>query len=214
MELDQVRKTIRQVCREVSRSPGSVSLLAVTKNKTAQAIEPFLEAGHRFFGENRVQEAAMKWPRLRQHYPDLCLHLIGSLQTNKTKQALELFDVIQSVDRLPLVLALAKEWGNPKRRTSKILIQVNTGREPQKRGVAPEDLPALIDLCRAASLPLTGLMVIPPVKDDPAPHFQLLADLAHSNNLPDLSMGMSTDYPIAIAYGATWVRVGKALWPS
>ncbi len=197
-----------------SRSPASVSLLAVTKNKMAEAIVPLLDVGHRFFGENRVQEAAMKWPGLRQRYPDLRLHLIGSLQTNKAKQAIELFDVIETVDRLPLVLALAKGWGNPQRRTSKILIQVNTGREPQKSGVMPEGLPALIDACRATSLPLVGLMVIPPVKDDPAPHFQLLADLAHSNNLPDLSMGMSADYSIAIAHGATWVRVGKALWPS
>ncbi len=214
MGLDQVCQTIRQACQVASRSPASVSLLAVTKNKMAEAIVPLLDVGHRFFGENRVQEAAMKWPGLRQRYPDLRLHLIGSLQTNKAKQAIELFDVIETVDRLPLVLALAKGWGNPQRRTSKILIQVNTGREPQKSGVMPEGLPALIDACRATSLPLVGLMVIPPVKDDPAPHFQLLADLAHSNNLPDLSMGMSADYSIAIAHGATWVRVGKALWPS
>jgi pyridoxal phosphate enzyme (YggS family) len=212
--LDQVYETIRQACQEASRPLSSASLLAVTKNKMAEDIAPLLDAGHRFFGENRVQEAAMKWRELHQRYPDLCLHLIGPLQTNKARQAIELFDAIESVDRLPLVLALAKGWGNPQRRTSKILIQVNTGREPQKSGVMPEDLPALVEACRATSLPLTGLMVIPPIKDDPAPHFQLLADLAHSNNLPDLSMGMSADCSIAIAYGATWVRVGKALWPS
>lgn len=214
VSLNQVYKTIREACQATGRSPHSVSLLAVSKNQTGEAILPLLKAGHRWFGENRVQEAAAKWPNLCQQYPDIRLHLIGPLQTNKVKQALELFDVIESVDRPKLVLALAKEWGNSTQITSKILIQVNTGREPQKSGVLREDLPALIDLCRTSSLPLTGLMSIPPADEDPTPHFQLLADLARDNNLSDLSMGMSGDYPIAIAHGATWVRIGKALWPS
>lgn len=210
--LNQVYETIQQTCRTIGRLPHSVSLLAVSKNQSVEAILPLLKAGHRWFGENRVQEAAAKWPHLRQQYPDLRLHLIGSLQTNKVSQALEVFDVIESVDRPQLVLKLAKEWGNPKRITGKILIQINTGREPQKSGVLPENLSALIELCRSYSLPLTGLMSIPPVDGDPALHFQQLADFAQSHNLPDLSMGMSGDYPIAIAHGATWVRVGKALW--
>jgi len=209
----QVCETIKQTCQATGRPPYSVSLLAISKNQTREAILPLLNAGHRWFGENRVQEAATKWFDLRFRYPDLRLHLVGPLQTNKVRQALEIFDVIESVDRPRLVLALAKEWENPKRVTSKILIQVNTGRESQKSGTLPENLPALVDLCRTLSLPLTGLMAIPPVNEDPAPHFQTLATLAHNANLPDLSMGMSSDYPVAIAHGATWVRIGKALWP-
>ncbi|MDF3034621.1 MAG: putative enzyme with PLP-binding domain alanine racemase [Alphaproteobacteria bacterium] len=210
----QVYESIRETCQATGRFPHAVSLLAVSKNQGDKEIVPLLKAGQRWFGENRVQEAAAKWPKLREQYPGLRLHLIAPLQTNKIRQTLELFDVIESVDRPSLVLKLAKEWENPKRITTKLLIQVNTGREPQKSGVLPEDLPALVDLCQRFSLPLTGLMGIPPVDDDPAPHFQLLADLAHYYNLPDLSMGMSGDYPIAIAHGATWVRVGKALWAS
>lgn len=212
--LHQACETIKQACQATGRLPHTVSLLAVSKNQATQAILPLLKEGHRWFGENRVQEAATKWADLRPCYPDLRLHLTGSLQTNKTRQALEMFDVIESIDRPGLVLALAREWGNPKRITSKIIIQVNTGREPQKSGVLPENLPSLAGLCRASSLPLTGLMCIPPLDEDPAPHFEMLADLARSVDLPDLSMGMSRDYPIAIAHGATWVRIGKALWPS
>jgi hypothetical protein len=211
--LNRVRETVNQACQTAGRVPDAASILAVSKNQSIEKIVPFLQAGHRWFGENRVQEAAAKWPALRLLYPDLRLHLIGPLQTNKVKQALGLFDVIESVDRPQLILALAKEWENGARITSKILIQVNTGCEPQKSGVLREDLPALVDLCRAQRLPLTGLMCIPPAHEDPAHHFRLLADLARIYNLSDLSMGMSGDYPIAIAHGATWVRLGTALWP-
>lgn len=204
-------ETVRQACQAAGREP--VPILAVSKNQSVERIRPLLEAGHRWFGENRVQEATDKWPDLRLQYPDLRLHLIGPLQTNKVKQALKLFDVIESVDRPKLLLALVKEWKKEGRRTRKILIQVNTGCEPQKSGVLKEDLPALIDLCRFHALPLTGLMCIPPATEDPAHHFHLLAGLAHTHKLSDLSMGMSSDYPMAIAYGASWVRLGTAFWP-
>ena len=210
--LETAYETVKQVCQAAGRGP--VPILAVSKNQSIERILPLLEAGHRWFGENRVQEAADKWSSLCPQYPDLRLHLIGPLQTNKVKQALKLFDVIESVDRPQLVLALAKEWKEGGQRTLKILIQVNTGREPQKSGVLSESLPALIDLCRTHALPLTGLMCIPPANEDPARHFRLLADLAHTHNLSDLSMGMSSDYPIAIAHGASWVRLGTILWPS
>lgn len=212
MSLTHAYQTITQACQASGRLPHSVFLLAVTKNQPVEAILPLLQGGHRRFGENRVQEAAAKWPDLRQRFSDICLHLLGPLQTNKVKQALEMFDVIECVDRPQLVLALAKAWENPARRTTKILIQVNTGREPQKSGVLTENLASLIDLCRAHALPLTGLMTIPPFNEDPAPHFQLLASLGQSYHLPDLSMGMSNDYPTAISYGATWVRLGRGLW--
>jgi pyridoxal phosphate enzyme (YggS family) len=212
LRLNQLYRTIKKACQEAGRSPDVVGLLAVCKNQSVEAILPLLEAGHKLFGENRVQEAAGKWPFLRLNYPGLYLHLIGPLQTNKVKEALLLFDVIESIDRPRLVLALAKEWTNPSRRTCKLLIQVNTGHEPQKSGVLVDDLPTLIDLCRQHSLPLTGLMCIPPAQEDPAPHFQLLANLAKQHNLTDLSMGMSNDFPIAIAEGAIWVRIGTALF--
>jgi hypothetical protein len=176
------------------------------------AILPLLKEGHRLFGENRVQEASQKWPPIQNQYSDLELHLIGPLQTNKVKDAIELFDVIESVDRSRLVLELAKQWQNSKRRIKKIFIQVNTGHEPQKSGVLVEDLPALIELCRQHHLPLTGLMCIPPLQEDPSSHFQLLCDLAKEYNLSGLSMGMSADYEQAIAHGATIIRIGTALW--
>jgi len=209
--IQEVYETVDHACQAVDRKP--VPILAVSKNQSVERILPLLGAGHRWFGENRVQEAVNKWSSLRLRYPDLRLHLIGPLQTNKVKQALKLFDVIESVDRPQLVRALAKEWKNEERRTCKILIQVNTGRETQKSGVLIENLTDLIDLCRNHTLPLTGLMCIPPAAEDPAIHFQLLADLVHAHSLADLSMGMSSDYPVAIAYGASWVRLGKAFWP-
>lgn len=209
--LEPVYEAVRQACQAAGREP--IPILAISKNQPVDRILPFLKAGHRWFGENRVQEAAGKWPNLRLQCPDLRLHLIGPLQTNKVKQALKLFDVIETVDRPQLVLALAKEWKIERQRTRKILIQVNTGREPQKSGVLREKLAILIDLCHTHSLPLTGLMCIPPAHEDPAPHFQLLADLAHTHNLSDLSMGMSSDYPVAIAHGASWIRLGTAFWP-
>lgn len=192
--------------------PKTVSIVAISKTRPVEEILPFLENGHRWFGENRVQEAATKWPLLRERYPDVRLHLIGALQTNKARQALELFNVIETVDRPELVVALRKAWGNSTRLTDKLLIQVNTGREPQKGGVSVEDLAALAALCQDHALPLTGLMCIPPVNEDPTPHFHLLVELARTHGLPDLSMGMSQDYQAAIANGATWVRLGRAFF--
>ncbi len=210
--LGSVYEAVRQACQAAGREP--IPILAVSKNQSVERILPLLDVGHRWFGENRVQEAMNKWSSLCLQYPDLQLHLIGPLQTNKVKQALKLFDVIESVDRPQLVLALAKEWIKGDEKTCKILIQVNTGREPQKSGVLSENLTTLVDLCRMHALPLTGLMCIPPAHEDPTHHFQLLAGLAHTHNLSDLSMGMSSDYPIAIAHGASWIRLGTAFWPS
>lgn len=209
--IETMYEAVRQAGQAAGHEPASI--LAVSKNRSIDQIIPLLEAGHRWFGENRVQEATDKWPGLCLQYPDLRLHLIGPLQTNKVKQAIKLFDVIESVDRPQLVLALAKEWKKREQRTSKILIQVNTGREPQKSGVLSENLPALINLCHIHALPLTGLMCIPPADENPASHFRLLATLAHTHKLSDLSMGMSSDYPVAIAHGASWVRLGTAFWP-
>jgi len=211
--LEHTQKTIEKICLSVGRTPDSVSILAVSKNKPIENILPLIEAGHRLFGENRVQEATQKWFFLRQSYPNVRLHLIGPLQRNKIKQALSLFDVIETIDRPHLVLSIAKEWLQLSHKTEKLLIQVNTGREPQKSGVHVEDLASLVDLCKTHCLPLTGLMCIPPLKESPEPHFQLLSELAHQHGLHDLSMGMSRDYPTAIAHGATWIRLGKALWP-
>ncbi len=171
-----------------------------------------LAAGQRAFGENRVQEAADKWPALRRAYADIELHLIGPLQTNKAALAVRLFDVIETVDREKLARLLAEEMARQNRRPS-CFIQINTGAEPQKAGIAPGDADAFIALCRdELGLPLRGLMCIPPVDDDPAPHFDLLAAIARRNHLPDLSMGMSGDFEVAIRHGATLVRVGSAIF--
>lgn len=212
LNLKQVQHTINKACQEANRRLNSVALLVVSKHKPIDALLPLLKEGHRLFGENRVQEASQKWPQIQNQYSNLELHLIGSLQTNKVKEAIELFDVIESVDRPRLVLELAKQWPNPKRRTQKIFIQVNTGHEPQKSGVLIEDLPALIEICRQHQLPLSGLMCIPPLSEDPSTHFRLLCDLAKEHRLSELSMGMSADFEKAIALGATIVRIGTALW--
>jgi pyridoxal phosphate enzyme (YggS family) len=188
----------------LSPAPSTV-LVAVTKTHGPERIRPLLEAGHRVFGENRVQEAQAKWPELKRDYPDIELHLIGPLQTNKLRDAAELFDVIQTLDRPKLADAF-KAAG----RVPKLMIQVNTGEEPQKAGVAPRDVAMLV--AQAKGLPLTGLMCIPPVDVEPAPHFALLAKLARAHGLPFLSMGMSGDFETAIRFGATHVRVGTALF--
>jgi pyridoxal phosphate enzyme (YggS family) len=193
-------------------TPTTIPIVAISKTRSIEEILPFLEGGHRWFGENRIQEAIAKWPRLRESYPDIRLHLVGSLQTNKAKQALELFDVIETVDRPELVMALRKGWDSPARLTDKLLIQVNTGREPQKGGVLVENLAVLIALCQQQSLPLTGLMCIPPINEDPVPHFRMLAELACTHALSDISMGMSHDYQAAIDNGATWVRLGNVFF--
>ncbi|HWA91470.1 MAG TPA: YggS family pyridoxal phosphate-dependent enzyme [Rhizomicrobium sp.] len=192
--------------RKAALKPApSTTLIAVTKTHGPERIRPLLEAGHRVFGENRVQEAQGKWPALKADYPDIELHLIGPLQTNKVRDAVALFDVIHTLDRPKLADAFAKES-----RVPDLLVQVNTGEEPQKAGVAPTDAPSLIEYARG--LPVKGLMCIPPADVAPAPHFALLAKIAHAHDLKILSMGMSADFEIAIRFGATHVRVGSALF--
>ena len=194
------------------RPASETRLVAVTKTHGADRIRPLLDAGHRIFGENRVQEAQGKWPALKREFPDIVLHLIGPLQTNKLRDALALFDVIETLDRPKLAHALKAEAGRG-HRIPDLFVQVNTGEETQKAGVAPADAPALIALARdELGLPVKGLMCIPPADIAPAPHFALLAKIAGENGLPLLSMGMSADFEIAIRFGATHVRVGSALF--
>ena len=210
--LPRVLAHIAAAAKAAGRDPASVHLVAVSKTHPADAIRPALVAGHRLFGENRVQEAEAKWPALRAAFPDLILHLIGPLQTNKVKEAVALFDVIETVDRPKLARALAAEMAKVGRRPI-CCVQVNTGEEPQKAGVAPAEADAFIALCRdELKLPIAGLMCIPPVEEEPSPHFALLAKIARRNNLASLSMGMSADYEIAVAFGATHVRVGTAIF--
>lgn len=198
---------IASAARVSRRNPEEITLIAISKGRSVAEIEPLIAAGQRDFGENRVQEAEAKWPALRARYPDVRLHAIGRLQSNKAAQAAKLFDVIQSLDRPSLLEALAA--AQPPR---PVYIQVNIGEEPQKGGCAIAELPALIDAVRASPLPLAGLMAIPPLGLDPAPFFALLAKLAHSHELSGLSMGMSADYKTAVMLGATAVRVGTALF--
>jgi len=198
--------------RAAGRDPSSVQLVAISKTKGAVEIEPVLAAGQRAFGENRVQEAAAKWPMLRRAHPGIRLHLVGPLQTNKTAEAVALFDVIQSLDREKLARALVVAMEKQQRRPS-CFIQVNTGEEPQKAGIAPGSADAFIELCRGGlGLPIEGLMCIPPLKADPAPHFESLREIAARHGLVSLSMGMSADFEIAIRHGATHVRVGTAIF--
>jgi pyridoxal phosphate enzyme (YggS family) len=198
--------------RKVALKPASsTTLIAVTKTHGAERIRPLLEAGHRSFGENRVQEALGKWPKLRAEYPDIELHLIGPLQTNKVREAVGLFDAIHTLDRSRLADALKKE--TERSGCAPVLfVQVNTGEEPQKAGVAPKDAPALIAYARDLGISPQGLMCMPPADIEPAPHFALLARLAHAHGLPLLSMGMSGDFETAIRFGATHVRLGSALF--
>jgi pyridoxal phosphate enzyme (YggS family) len=190
----------------------STTLVAVTKTVDENRIRPTLQAGHRVFGENRVQEAAAKWPALKQDYPDVELHLIGPLQTNKVREAVALFDAIETLDRPKLAHALKAELERS-RRSPLLFIQVNTGEEPQKAGVAPPDAPGFTALCRdELKLPVRGLMCIPPQDEAPAPHFALLQKLARAHDLPLLSMGMSGDFESAVKFGASHVRVGTAIF--
>jgi pyridoxal phosphate enzyme (YggS family) len=193
------------------RPAPSTTLIAVSKTHGAEKIGLLLEAGHRVFGENRVQEALAKWPALKADYPDIELHLIGPLQTNKVREAVSLFDVIHTLDRPKLADALKGEITRSGRAPT-LFVQVNTGEEPQKAGVAPKDAPTLIAYARDPALPLRGLMCIPPADVEPAPHFALLAKIAKAHDLPLLSMGMSADFETAIKFGATHVRVGTALF--
>jgi pyridoxal phosphate enzyme (YggS family) len=209
--LADVRARIAKAARLARREPDDVTLIAVSKTREAEAILPLIAAGQRVFGENRVQEAQAKWPALKAGHPDLSLHLIGQLQSNKADEAVALFDAIHSVDRRSLVDALAKAMAKLGRRPL-CFLQVNIGDEPQKGGCAVADLPALLDHARAAGLPVVGLMCIPPSETEPAPYFALLAKLARRHDAAGLSMGMSGDYETAVTIGATHVRVGTALF--
>lgn len=200
-----------EAAREAGRSPDDVALVAVSKGHGADAILPLLEAGQRIFGESRVQEARAKWPDLKARFPDIELHLIGPLQTNKLREALDLFDVIETLDRPKLARKLAEEAGQGQR-LPRLFVQVNTGEEPQKAGIPPVEAPDFVAECRAIGLAPEGLMCIPPVDEPPALHFGLLAQIARRTGLGALSMGMSDDFETAIAFGASHVRVGTALF--
>ena len=202
---------MEEAARGSGRDADDITLIAVSKKQTEERIEAALQAGQRVFGENRVQEAEERWAARRSHYPDLKLHLIGPLQTNKVKQAVALFDVIETVDRPKLVKKLAAEI-NVQGRTPVCLIQVNTGEEPQKAGVLPKDLDNLLQLCQAEGLGISGLMCIPPEDEPAGVHFSFLKTLADRHGLKTLSMGMSADYEQAIQCGATHVRVGSAVF--
>jgi pyridoxal phosphate enzyme (YggS family) len=210
--LAHVRAEIARACAEAGRDPAEVTLVAISKTFDAPAIEPVIAAGQRVFGENRVQEAKAKWPALKARHPGIELHLVGSLQSNKAKEAVALFDAIHSVDRASLAEALAKEIAKQGRAPT-LFVEVNTGAEPQKAGVLPEAADAFINTCRERyGLAIAGLMCIPPADEPPAPHFALTAKIAKRNGLSLLSMGMSADFPLAIAFGATHVRVGTAIF--
>ena len=209
--LAAVEERIAHACQVARRERSEVTLVAVSKTHTAEAIAPLIEAGQRVFGENRVQEAEAKWPELRERYPDVRLHLVGTLQSNKAEEAVALFDMIHSLDRPSLVAALAKAMDKAGKRVP-CFVQVNIGAEPQKGGVAIAELPALLAEARTADLPLAGLMCVPPIEIEPAPFFALLDKLARDNGLEGRSMGMSGDFETAIMLGATHVRVGTALF--
>jgi PLP dependent protein len=210
--LAAVEQQIASACKDGARDRSSVTLIAVSKTFDAEAITPIIKAGQRVFGENRVQEAKAKWPALMTAHSRLELHLIGPLQSNKAREAVALFDAIHSVDRPSLCQALAKEIDSQKKRPT-LFVQINTGEEPQKAGIAPSDADAFIASCRDNyGLVISGLMCIPPVNQAPAPHFALTAKIAARNGLKNLSMGMSADFAIAIQFGATHIRVGSAIF--
>jgi PLP dependent protein len=210
--LEAVRSRVAQACHDANRDPATVTLVAISKTFAPEAIEPVIAGGQRIFGENRVQEAKAKWPELMAHQAGLELHLVGSLQSNKAKEAVALFDAIHSVDRSSLAEALAKEITRQNRQPL-LFVEINTGAEPQKAGVLPQDADAFLATCRDRySLGIAGLMCIPPHDEAPAPHFALTAKIAKRNGLKLLSMGMSADFPSAIAFGATHVRVGTAIF--
>ncbi|MCP3731551.1 YggS family pyridoxal phosphate-dependent enzyme [Sphingomonas sp. MG17] len=211
--LSDIHDRIARAATLAQRDPADVQLIAISKTHDASAIRPLIEAGQRVFGENRVQEAAAKWPELRETTSGVELHLVGQLQSNKAEDAVALFDAIHSVDRPSLVTALANAMDKADRRPP-CFIQVNIGDEPQKGGCAVADLPALLAQARAAGLPVAGLMAVPPFELDSAPYFALLAKLARDQGLTGLSMGMSDDFETAVTIGATHVRVGTALFGS
>lgn len=209
--LKEVRDTIAAACKLARREPSDVTLIAVTKGRGAEDIEPLITAGHRDFGENRVQEAQAKWPAIHARHPGIRLHMIGQIQSNKAEEAVALFDSIHSLDRPSLLKALAKA-ADKAGRLPPVHVQVNIGAEEQKGGLAVAELPAFLDQVRASPLPLAGLMCIPPADQQPGPYFALLAELARRHDVTGLSMGMSADYGTAVMMGATAVRVGSALF--
>ena len=210
--LNEVRSRIDAAGRDAGRQERAVQLVAVSKTFEADTIRLAIEAGQRIFGENRVQESQGKWPGLKAETPDIELHLIGPLQSNKAAEAVALFDVIETIDREKIARAIAEEMKRQGKELG-LYVQVNTGLEPQKAGIAPDDTPAFVDFCRGElGLGIEGLMCIPPADENPGPHFALLAKLAEKCGVKKLSMGMSGDYEIAIAFGATSVRVGSAIF--
>ena len=209
--LADVQEQIAKACKIARREPADVTLVAISKTHPAEQIVPLLDAGHRIFGENRVQEAQAKWPALREQFSDTRLHLVGTLQSNKAEDAAALFDAIHSLDRPSLVTALAKAFDKAGRQVP-CFVQVDIGEEEQKGGCSIKDLPALLQQARDADIPLAGLMCVPPFGIEPAPYFALLAKLADDHGLEGRSMGMSGDFPTAIMLGATHVRVGTALF--
>ncbi|MHA6642904.1 YggS family pyridoxal phosphate-dependent enzyme [Mesorhizobium sp. A623] len=211
-QLAGVKAKIAAAERAATRERGSVTLVAVSKTFDADAVRPVIEAGQRVFGENRVQEAQGKWPALREEFPDIELHLIGPLQSNKAKEAVTLFDTIETVDREKIAAELAKEMAR-QGRVLKLYVQVNTGSEPQKAGIEPREAVAFVQRCRDVhKLAIEGLMCIPPADENPGPHFALLEKLAREAGVEKLSMGMSGDYETAVSFGATSVRVGSAIF--
>jgi len=211
MPLSDISDRIRAEEARVGRAPGSTRLIAVSKVQPLDRVIAVLEEGHRLFGENKVQEAAGKWPELRARFPGVELHLIGPLQTNKARQAMQLFDAIETIDRPKLARTIARlkdELGT----CPKLFVQINTGEEDQKAGVMPAEADAFIAECRALGLEIEGLMCIPPVDEEPSLHFALLKKIAERNGVPELSMGMSGDFEKAVAQGATYVRVGSAIF--
>jgi len=211
-QLAIVKDSIATAERKARRPAASATLVAVTKTFDAETIKPVIEAGQRVFGENRVQEAQGKWPALKAEFPDIELHLIGPLQSNKAKEAVALFDVIETVDREKISAELAKEIAR-QGKTPKLYVQVNTGSERQKAGIEPREAVAFVKRCRDThGLEIEGLMCIPPLEENPGPHFALLAKLAKEAGVEKLSMGMSGDYELAVAFGATSVRVGSAIF--
>ncbi len=211
MTLSSILSSVAQAARQVDRNPDDIRLVAISKKQPLDRIEGALSAGHQIFGENRVQEAQAKWPPLRELYPEIELHIVGPLQTNKVRQALELAQSIHSLDRASLAEVLAKriqELGY----SPDLFVQVNTGEEPQKSGVLPMETDDFVATCHRLDLPVRGLMCIPPINEEPALHFSLLAKIAARNGLDWLSMGMSADFEVAIRLGATHVRIGSAIF--
>ncbi|MFN4130500.1 MAG: YggS family pyridoxal phosphate-dependent enzyme [Paracoccaceae bacterium] len=211
MSLSAIQSRLTQAEAAAGRAPGSVQLIAVSKVQPLDRVVAVLDAGHRLFGENYVQEALGKWPDLRARFGAVQVHMIGPLQTNKAKVAVDLFDAIHTLDRLSLAEKLAK-LAQTRGNSPDLFVQVNTGAEPQKAGILPDDTDSFVIQCRAMDLPVQGLMCIPPEGEDPAPHFAMLAQMAARTGLTGLSMGMSSDFETAVAHGATHIRVGSAIF--